>query len=78
MSEDLKSVKLKFQLSGNRNGLPWPPAGTVVELPVDEAETLLRIGMAEEVVVERAVPEQKDVEKRATTSRKKASDGDGA
>lgn len=60
------SVKLKHQLSGNRNGTPWPAPGTVVELPADEAAQLVRIGMAEEVEEERAVPDQKDVETRGT------------
>lgn len=39
-------VKLKVQLSGTRDGVPWPAVGTVVELPDDEARDMLTSGTA--------------------------------
>lgn len=39
-------VKLKVQLSGTRDGVSWPPVGTVVELPDDEARDMLTSGVA--------------------------------
>lgn len=39
-------VKLKVQLSGTRDGVSWPPVGTVVELPEDEARDMLTSGVA--------------------------------
>lgn len=34
-------VKMFVTMSGTRDGQPWPPAGSVVELPDDEAKTFL-------------------------------------
>lgn len=34
-------VKLFVSMSGTRDGQPWPPAGSVVELPDDEAKLFL-------------------------------------
>lgn len=42
-------VKMLTQMSGTRNGDDWPPAGTTIELPADEAETLIYHRMAEPV-----------------------------
>lgn len=39
-------VILAGQMSGTRNGKDWPPAGTELELPDDEAAGLIRSGMA--------------------------------
>jgi hypothetical protein len=39
-------VKLKVQLSGTRDGVPWPAVGSVVELPDDEARSMLVSGTA--------------------------------
>jgi hypothetical protein len=44
-----KKVRLVVQISGARDGEDWPKPGTVVSLPKDEAETLLRNGQAAEV-----------------------------
>jgi hypothetical protein len=39
-------VRLAVEMSGTRNGVPWPKRGTVVELPDDEAQDMLRAGTA--------------------------------
>lgn len=39
-------VKLKAQISGTRDGVAWPPVGTVVELPEDEARQMIYAGTA--------------------------------
>ncbi len=53
-------VKMRGPVSGLRDGRPWPPVGGTIELPDDEAATLVRNRMAEPVFdpeagVERAV-----------------------
>jgi len=40
-------VKLKVQLSGTRDGVPWPAVGSVVELPDDEAQSMVYAGTAD-------------------------------
>jgi hypothetical protein len=42
-------VKMKGWISGTRNGVPWPAAGGVVDLPDPEAAKLCASGMAEPV-----------------------------
>jgi hypothetical protein len=44
-----KKVRLVAQISGARDGKDWPKPGTVVSLPKDEADTLVRHGQAAEV-----------------------------
>lgn len=39
-------VLLKGDISGTRDGLPWPPRGSTVDLPDDEALKLCASGMA--------------------------------
>lgn len=39
-------VRLAVELSGTRNGVPWPKRGTVVELPEGEALDMLHAGTA--------------------------------
>jgi hypothetical protein len=39
-------VRLTQQISGSRNGQPWPAAGTEIDLPDDEARSLLMGGSA--------------------------------
>lgn len=39
-------VRLKAQLSGTRDGVAWPPIGTVVEIPDDEARDMIESGIA--------------------------------
>lgn len=62
-------VLMMGQVSGLRNGRPWPPPGHTVELPDDEAARLVQQQMAVPAVdpdtgVEIAVREQSAVEKR--------------
>ncbi len=42
-------VRLNVQLSGTRDGVPWPAVGSVVELPDDEARDMLTSGTARPV-----------------------------
>lgn len=42
-------VKLKVQLSGTRDGVPWPAIGSVVELPAAEARDMVTSGTADTV-----------------------------
>lgn len=39
-------VKMKVDMSGTRDGVPWPPRGTVIELPDAEAQQYLDADMA--------------------------------
>lgn len=39
-------VQLTTQLSGSRDGVEWPAAGSVVDLPADEAGALIAAGIA--------------------------------
>jgi hypothetical protein len=62
-------VLLLGDISGTRDGQPWPPRGSEIDLPDDEAATLIRGNMARPAVnleagVERAVPPIEDVEQR--------------
>lgn len=42
----MAKVTLTGDITGSRNGQAWPPAGTEVELPDDEALGLIHSGMA--------------------------------
>ncbi len=42
-------IRMKVQMSGTRNGQPWPPVGEPVDLPTGEAQHLCASGIAEEV-----------------------------
>jgi hypothetical protein len=65
-------VRMKTDVSGARDGEPWPPRGGTIELPDDEAAQLCASGMAEPVAehkaAEKAVPAD-DAEKRDSTSK---------
>lgn len=45
-------VRLAVDMSGTRNGVPWPSRGRIVELDDDEALSMLQSGMAEAVKAE--------------------------
>lgn len=45
-------VKMKGELTGTRNGEPWPRPGGEIDLPDDEAAALCANGMAVQVKVE--------------------------
>lgn len=62
-------VKMLVEVSGLRDREPWPPRGGTVELPDDEAVSLIERRMAipvhdPESGVERAVADQSAVEAR--------------
>lgn len=42
-------VRILGDISGTRNGKPWPQRGAVVNLPQGEADSLCGCGMAERV-----------------------------
>lgn len=58
-------VKMKADISGSRNGRPWPRRGESVDLPDQEAAQLCAGGMAEPVAAkakpETAVPPPAEV-----------------
>lgn len=63
-------IVLIGDVSGTRNGQPWPPRGSTIELPDDEAAVLCQQRMAKPAVdldagVEYAVVDDSDVELRA-------------
>lgn len=39
-------VRMTVTLSGTRDGKDWPPRGELVDLPDDEAEHMIRAGLA--------------------------------
>jgi len=45
----MAKVKMKFQITGTRDGLDWPAAGDTIDVPADEADDLVRAGVAEKV-----------------------------
>lgn len=51
---------MRVDVSGSRNGAEWPPRGSVIDLPDDEAAQYCAAGMAEPVTTfaeaEKAVP----------------------
>jgi len=58
-------VEMKIKIAGSRNGVRWPEAGSVVDLPDGEAADLCAAGLAAPVVAEpeKATP-RKAAEKR--------------
>lgn len=72
MSVKQRPFKVVQSVSGTRNGVDWPPAGSVIVLPEHEGLTYVRAGLCEVFEgradkpaedVERAVPVEK-VEER--------------
>lgn len=62
-------IRLLGDISGTRDGVNWPPRGSEMDLPDDEAAALCGQQMAEPVVdleagVERAVVDDAHVERR--------------
>ena len=39
-------VMMRYQLSGSRNGVDWPAPGEILDVPKEEAESLLASGVA--------------------------------
>lgn len=60
-------VKLLVHLTGTRNGAEWPPYGAEIELPDEEAASMVAAGMAQPVTKhrdsEKAVPEPAETRK---------------
>lgn len=61
-------IEMKTRIEGTRNGVRWPEAGGVVDLPDGEAADLCAAGLAEPVVAEK--PEKATAPK--ATARKSA------
>ena len=64
-------VRIKGDISGSRDGLPWPKRGETMELPDDEGASLCASGLAVPAAdtdddVETAVPDDADVETRTS------------
>lgn len=51
-------VRMKVEVSGTRNGQPWPPRGSVIDMPDVEAASYCSSGMAEPVTVVDPEPEK--------------------
>lgn len=54
-------VEMTVQLSGTRDGVEWPEPGATIDVPDDEAESLIRHGSA----VAAATPDEPTKGKRA-------------
>lgn len=66
-------VKMKVDMSGTREGVPWPPRGTVLDLPAAEAQQYLDADMAVpagEADAETATMPTDDVETRGPVTTK--------
>jgi hypothetical protein len=64
--ENEMRVRIEVDMSGTRNGIPWPSRGRIVDLPDDEARDMLHNGMvsvvSDEDREERAVLVPADME----------------
>lgn len=74
-------VKLLVSLTGSRDGVEWPAAGGVVDLPVDEAEHMVAGGLAArlapsaaEAAVAPVAPEVAAVNTKPATGRRVKAD----
>lgn len=66
-----RSIKMTRQVSGTRNGQAWPAAGGSVELPDGEADTLVSLGMAEDVKAPvKVAPEERPNTRTAEPTRR--------
>lgn len=55
-------IRMKIDISGSRNGEPWPPKGEIADVPTGEAQHLVASGIAEEVDQDDAEADQDDAE----------------
>jgi len=39
-------IRMLFEITGTRNGQPWPKRGGLIDLPNDEAKNLIAQGLA--------------------------------
>ena len=65
----MSSIKLKIQISGTRDGVEWPEPGTVIDVPAEEAASLIAIGAAEEAGTEEIADAPKGDVETATKKR---------
>ena len=49
----MPKVKMLIKISGERNGSEWPEIGETVDVPKDEAESLVSNGYAEKVAAKK-------------------------
>ncbi|MCO5986568.1 hypothetical protein NE235_10685 [Actinoallomurus spadix] len=63
-------VKMRHQISGTRDGQDWPAPGEEIDLPEDEAVSVLNSGMAE--AIEDADEPEKATAPKPTTRTKKS------
>lgn len=61
-------VRLLVEITGTRDGEPWPPLGDVVDLPDAEATDLVRGGLAVEASDPRPASDSTPVETAATVA----------
>lgn len=45
-------IVMRVQMSGTRDGVDWPPAGGIIEVPDTEAAELIALGLAKEATDE--------------------------
>lgn len=55
----MKLVRMLQDVSGTRDGVPWPPAGEKISLPDEEADAAIAGDLAEEVPPEIEPPAAK-------------------
>lgn len=42
----MAKVEMKIQITGTRDGVDWPAPGKTIDVPADEADDLVRAGVA--------------------------------
>lgn len=66
-------VRMLVTISGTRNGVDWPPAGSEVDLPAHEASDYIAAGLAAAVAPETAsAPETENAAAPKPRARKAA------
>lgn len=78
-------IKMRYQVTGTRDGVKWPPRGGIVDLPDAEAEGMVRQGYADPVEEkatavpkgEQATATPKSTSKKKRPARKPARSGGG-
>lgn len=67
-------VRLLVEITGTRDGVPWPPLGGVVDLPDSEAADLIRGGLAVEASTVPPAVDSSPVETAATVAPENAAE----
>lgn len=62
-------VEMKIHITGSRNGVRWPQAGGVVDLPDNEARDLVDQGLAKPLAVAKKAAEVVKKVERAVASK---------